>query len=235
MKKIMLGLLSLATMLLFSINVYAVVIDPDWTVSDYDGNNGYEAFQVTGMYEFDDPAGSGNATIGTTNILSGSPYEATARAAFFVGNDTDDGEPSPSYNIGQAGDGLLNGDNKNWEVKGTVPQAYYQFDGYEFINEFQDVDGDGETDDPGWIHLGKQDGLNASFEVLPLNLWVDSRKWQPEQLPGQQKKSIPSSNPAVWVSTKKTSAGKGERDAAQVYTESDSIASWLCVRSHPFG
>jgi hypothetical protein len=71
--------------------------------------------------------------------------------------------------------------------------------------------------------------------VLPLNLWVDSRKWQPEQLPGQQKKSIPSSNPAVWVSTKKTSAGKGERDAAQVYTESDSIASWLCVRSHPFG
>ena len=79
----------------------------------------------------------------------------------------------------------------------------------------------------------EKDGIEIA--VLPLNLWVDSRKWQPEQLPGQQKKSIPSSNPAVWVSTKKTSAGKGERDAAQVYTESDSIASWLCVRSHPFG
>jgi hypothetical protein len=132
MKKIMLGLLSLATMLLFSINVYAVVIDPDWTVSDYDGNNGYEAFQVTGMYEFNDPSGPENATVGDTNILTDSPYEATARAAFFVGNDSqDDGDPSPSYNIGQAGDGLLNGDDQYWEVKGTNPQAYYQFDGYE--------------------------------------------------------------------------------------------------------
>ena len=175
----MLGLLSLVTMLFFSINVYAtsvaspidgpvdpsLVIDPNWVVPDYDGTNGYEAFQVTGMYEFNDPSGSGNATVGDTNILTGSPYEATGRAAFFVGNDMqDDGEPSPSYNIGQAGDGLLNGDDQYWAVKETDPQNYYQFDGYEFISEFQDVDRDGETDDPGWIHLGTQEGPNASFD-----------------------------------------------------------------------
>jgi hypothetical protein len=28
---------------------------------------------------------------------------------------------------------------------------------------------------------------------------------------------------------------RGERDAAQVYPESDSIAPWFCVRLHPVG
>jgi hypothetical protein len=39
-----------------------------------------------------------------------------------------------------------------------------------------------------------------------------------------KKKSIPSSIPALWVSTKKSNIGRGKRDAAQVYTESGSIS-----------
>lgn len=140
------------------------VVDPDWNVANYDGYNGYEAVQVTGMYEFTDPPGPGNASVGTTNLLPGASYEATGRAAFFIGNDLqDDKDPWPSLNIGQAGDGILNGDSQYWEIKNTNPQEYYQFDGYEFISEFQDVDGINGANDPAWIYLGEQDGLNKPF------------------------------------------------------------------------
>lgn len=162
MKNLMTLFWSVAFLSLGSSGVFATVVDPDWTVAGYTGNNGYEAVQVKGMYEFNDPSGADNATVGTTNLLTGAPYEATARAAFFIGNDLqDDKLPNPSLNIGQAGDGLLNGDEQLWEIKDTTPQEYYKFDGYEFINEFQDVDGDGDANDPGWIFLGEQEGAKA--------------------------------------------------------------------------
>ena len=165
MKKNNIIFISFMVVLLFSSAASALTYDTsDWNAPDYDGNNGYGAVQVTGMYGFDDPAGPGNATVGTTNLLTGAPYDATGRASFFAGNDSqDDGQPTPSLNIGQAGDGLLNGDSQNWLLKNSDPEQYYQFDGYEFISEFQDVDGIDGANDPGWIYLGKQDGASIPF------------------------------------------------------------------------
>ncbi len=162
-------ILLVGTILLFSSTVWAAQVYPDWTVDNYDGTNGYEAVELTAIYDFIDPPGSNNATYGTDNLLTtGSnsfdgPYEATGRAAFFEGNNS--GGLDPSLNIGQAGDGLLNGNQHLFPIKGT--SNTYQFDGLEFITpgELQDVDGINGENDPGWIYLGKQDGgSSVSFD-----------------------------------------------------------------------
>jgi len=165
MKQVIIVAASMTILLLGFTNAFSLnIVDPDWNVSGYNGDNGYDAVQVTGMYSFTDPPGSGNAVVGTANLLPGAPYDATGRAAFFLGNDlNDDKLPSPSLNIGQAGDGLLNGDNTNWLIRDTDPEQYYKFDGYEFISEFQDVDGINGANDPAWIFLGDQDDPNKPF------------------------------------------------------------------------
>ncbi len=152
--------------LLFGSAALALTATPGyWNVAGYDGGNGFEAVQVTGMYEFNDPSGPENAEVGTTNLLSGAPYDSTGRAAFFRGNDSqDDDLPASSLNIGQEGDGLLNGDEQSWPIFGTTPPVDYTFNGYEFITEFQDVDGINGANDPGWVYLGKQDGASTPFE-----------------------------------------------------------------------
>ncbi len=82
-----------------------------------------------------------------TNLLSTS-YDATACVGVYPGNDDAGGLSSPSPNIGQAGDGLLNGEDI--------------FNGEEFVDpsDFQALDANGIKDDPGWIHLAHFDSEN---------------------------------------------------------------------------
>lgn len=81
------------------------------------------------------------------NLLSTS-YDATACVGVYSGNDDAGGLSSPSPNIGQAGDGLLNGEDI--------------FNGQEFVDpsDFQALDPDGVKNDPGWIHLAHFDAEN---------------------------------------------------------------------------
>lgn len=80
------------------------------------------------------------------NLLSNS-YNATECAAY-NGNDDQSGVSEPNPNIGQLGDGLLNGEGS--------------FDYFQFVdnNDLQALDLDGINDDPGWIHLAN---LDADF------------------------------------------------------------------------
>lgn len=87
------------------------------------------------------------SVVGSSENLLGDSYKASncvgaiPAADFMLGGTPNlDGTPSP--NLGQAGDGLLNGEG------GFMS-------GLEFIDEddLQDIDGDGDATDPGWIHL----------------------------------------------------------------------------------
>lgn len=82
-----------------------------------------------------------------TNLLSTS-YYSTSCVGVYPGNDDAGGLSSPSVNIGQAGDGLLNGEDI--------------FNGEEFVDQsdFQALDIDGVKNDPGWIHLAHFDAEN---------------------------------------------------------------------------
>lgn len=159
MKKIQVIMISLAAVLLLAGGVSAVpVVGPDdWNVANYNGHNGFEAVQVTGMYTFDLNSGD----VGTSNLLDdsipqnapGKPYDATGRAAFF--DMKGESEPKPKTNIGQLNDGLLNGEGV-FPILGTSDS--YDFTGLEFISssELQNVDNVGRANDPGWIYLGRQ-------------------------------------------------------------------------------
>ena len=82
-----------------------------------------------------------------TNLLTTS-YDATSCVGVYPGNDDAHGWSSPDVNIGQAGDGLLNGEGI--------------FNGEEFVDpsDFQILDTDGVRNDPGWIHLAHFDAEN---------------------------------------------------------------------------
>jgi hypothetical protein len=78
-----------------------------------------------------------------------SQYNATSCVGVFTGAN-DDPLSSPLLNIGQLGEGLLNGGNDF-------------FTGMEFIeaSDLQDVDGIGGNNDPGWIRLAHFDAGNS--------------------------------------------------------------------------
>lgn len=78
-----------------------------------------------------------------------SQHSATSCVGVFTGAN-DDPLSSPFLNIGQSGDGLLNGGNSF-------------FTGMEFIeaSDLQDVDGIGGKNDPGWIRLAHFDAENS--------------------------------------------------------------------------
>ncbi|MDT8336141.1 MAG: hypothetical protein RQ753_10630 [Desulfurivibrionaceae bacterium] len=82
-----------------------------------------------------------------------------------------------------------------------------------------------------FIHGLIDDGVMA----LPQNLWVNNRLKEFRLTLKVKNKHIPFSNQAIWVSTKKSTVRKGERDASQIYTESNSIASWFCLWRCPSG
>lgn len=78
-----------------------------------------------------------------------SQHNATSCVGVFTGAN-DDPLSSPFLNIGQLGEGLLNGGNNF-------------FTGMEFIevSDLQDVDGIGGNNDPGWIRLAHFDAENS--------------------------------------------------------------------------
>ncbi|MDT0604449.1 PEP-CTERM sorting domain-containing protein [Thalassotalea castellviae] len=78
-----------------------------------------------------------------TNLLS-SGHDATSCIGTYWGQDIIGGGAYTDNNIGELGDGFLNG---QWGV----------LTGNEFLDgpeDLQDLDGDGNATDPGWIHLG---------------------------------------------------------------------------------
>lgn len=89
--------------------------------------------------------GSGNA------VYAATPGQAaTACAGMYAGaNDDAQGGSEPDPNIGELGDGFMNGQS----IKGE------SFDYFNFISpaDLQDRDGDGNATDPGWVHLAHVD------------------------------------------------------------------------------
>ena len=99
-----------------------------------------------------------------TNLLASGPinpgYYANSCLIFEGENDDAGGLSEPHPNIGQLYDGLLNGEAFQ-NVNGGSPL----FTGLEFIdpNQLQDLDGDGNFTDPGWIHLANINDGNISY------------------------------------------------------------------------
>jgi hypothetical protein len=93
-------------------------------------------------------------------VSAGDAISATACAGFFAGND----HPLPSLNTGIWGDGLLNGQkHKKGGTWFDAPGAFITTD------ELQDLDNNGLVNDPGWIFLGKDDGVG--FQTTELTQW----------------------------------------------------------------
>jgi hypothetical protein len=110
--------------------------------------------------DFDIEAGTGGAT--GDELLKHGPYTATSCIGLYPGND--DQAENPTLNIGQYGDGLLNGGN----IKGD------NLTGLEFIDptDLQDVDGVNGANDPGWIHLANfQAGESSSIKYSEVGPW----------------------------------------------------------------
>lgn len=106
--------------------------------------------------------------------------EATSCIGLLSGND----KAQPSINIGQYGDGLLNGEVPKGSASGKLSPKNTLFDPFyldgsndanndgvnddlAFIlpSDLQDLDGVGGLNDPGWVYLGKDDGEPAGFET----------------------------------------------------------------------
>lgn len=99
---------------------------------------------------------------GTGTVHTGSSIQATSCAGMFLGaNDDSQGASSPTPNIGQLGNGFLNGETINTGM-GTTGEL----DPMTFIepSDLQALDPDGVFDDPGWIHLAnfQDSGSNTS-------------------------------------------------------------------------
>lgn len=103
---------------------------------------------------------------GASNILGNNILHASNAAGIFTGND------QPDSLTGYALDGLLNGAaqqtggaKQSDPLLNTTPTI---FDGGAFItpNYLQDLDGDGEVDDPGWLTLYDTDG---GFKIGGIN------------------------------------------------------------------
>ncbi|WP_206483063.1 PEP-CTERM sorting domain-containing protein [Thalassotalea sp. G2M2-11] len=111
--------------------------------------------------DLDISAGTGGAV--EPNLLQNGPYDASSCIGLFNGNDAQ--VPPLDNNIGEYGDGLLNGAEFT-----SGPYAGNQLSGLEFINasDLQDIDGDGNATDPGWIHLGDFDAedTEASYSSI---------------------------------------------------------------------
>jgi hypothetical protein len=99
---------------------------------------------------------------GTGTVHSGSSIEATSCAGMFLGaNDDSQSASNPTPNIGQLGNGFLNGQT----VVSGNGGATGELDPMTFIetSDLQALDPDGIFNDPGWIHLANfQDGGNDS-------------------------------------------------------------------------
>jgi len=96
---------------------------------------------------------------------------STSCVGLLSGND----QPLPSTNIGQYGDGLLNGavqsvgnsDPQLDPVNKLFDPLYDNGDSLAFIDksQLQDLDGIGGFNDPGWVFLGKDEGKPGGFDT----------------------------------------------------------------------
>ncbi len=102
--------------------------------------------------DFIDSFGSNNLLIHT--------YNATHTAGIYGGNDT--GGLKPTNNIGEIGDGLLNGEGGFFPGGAFIGEPTYEG------NTLQDADNDGVVDDPGWIMLSEVpvNGGNTEYQHL---------------------------------------------------------------------
>lgn len=106
--------------------------------------------KITSVSQYSDTSGS--ATLHT--IYSGSVGAADC-AGSFSGNDAF----YPTTNLGYAGDGVLNGGLQNQSGSTLFP-------GGAFItpqSPLQDLDKNGQVNDPGWIMLGKFEQTNGKW------------------------------------------------------------------------
>jgi len=92
---------------------------------------------------------------GAGTIFSGT-QNATSCKGLYTGNDSGNPFNNPNPNIGQLGDGLLNGQagvlSPTWFNNPSAPSPML------------DLDNNGSYTDPGWIYLGKtENGTGSSF------------------------------------------------------------------------
>ncbi|WP_100643186.1 PEP-CTERM sorting domain-containing protein [Alteromonas facilis] len=155
MKKII-GL-ALGTTALFAGNVYAGQISTPTSV-----NCNVENVTLTAVAESPDVVDMSTVNIADLdNLLQHQPDDVTpndpnddavgyyaSACAGFLGNDDQGGLSSPDPNLGEEGDGLLNGEqNKFFDSPFFAGGAFITPDDY------LDLDNDGNATDPGWIHL----------------------------------------------------------------------------------
>lgn len=107
------------------------------------------ATTLTGVYISDFDISDDDSADGQfgENLLKNGPYTASDCIGLYKGNN--EGKGKPKNNIGELGDGFLNGGKFKHKGKN------YSFDELPFITEsdLQDLDNDGTATDPGWIHL----------------------------------------------------------------------------------
>ncbi|WPL16107.1 hypothetical protein Thiowin_01054 [Thiorhodovibrio winogradskyi] len=115
--------------------------------------NHLSSVQITGIYKNDGSLDLSDLS-SATNIITGSPLDSTGALGFVTSPDNDWGK-TPSPNIGELYDGLLNG-----EVGGPGQGDYYVDPSY-FLTNQNDSWVDENT--PGWISLATSDyeGENA--------------------------------------------------------------------------
>lgn len=110
-------------------------------------------------------------TVGGDTLYSGSIQATSCAGMFLDENDDSQGASSPAPNIGELYDGFLNSEptrnaSPQTEAQLATPLNTGQLDPLTFIEEsdLQDLDGDGDFTDPGWIHLAHINGDNTGAD-----------------------------------------------------------------------
>jgi len=113
--------------------------------------------KVTSIAQYSDTTSS--ATLSPAVPVS--PISSAACAGAYVGNDGF----YPDANLGYAGDGLLNGGVQNGTNQVLFPNPPGAFITPTY--SLNDLDHDGQVDDPGWIMLGKYELVNGKWVFSP--------------------------------------------------------------------
>ncbi len=168
MKKIQLTILTtLFVGAIVFFNVNNALATPVSLVENYDGT-GFSAVTLTGVYTVGTDLSAIEDGTASNLLMNETGYEASGIIGIFSKPSVNDKPLADSNNIGEYGDGYLNGEqsDKYSPYSGTnyddvQPFDDFVFTGLEFVDEFQDILGDGSTYGPGWIYLGKNEEENV--------------------------------------------------------------------------